>query len=85
MFGSIDRSKGYLFATYDLGHSLRNTVEKMRQEIEGTSRRQQNFRRPPTGRKAPANAKHDLCPCARDETSTRGTGARGAKACCRAR
>jgi hypothetical protein len=35
MFGSIDKSKGYLFSTYDLGQSLRNTVEKMRQEIEG--------------------------------------------------
>lgn len=34
MFGSIDKSKGYLFSTYDLSQSLRNTVEKMRQEIE---------------------------------------------------
>lgn len=35
MFGSIDKSKGYLFSTYDLGQSLRDTVEKMRREIEG--------------------------------------------------
>jgi len=35
MFGSIDKSKGYLFSTYDLGQSLRDTAEKMRREIEG--------------------------------------------------
>jgi len=35
MFGSIDKSKGYLFSTHDLDSSLRNTVQKMRQEVEG--------------------------------------------------
>ncbi len=35
MFGSIDKSKGLLFVTYDLGQSLHNTQEKMRGEIEG--------------------------------------------------
>ena len=35
MFGKIDKSEGYLFSTYDLGQSLRGTVEKMRQEVEG--------------------------------------------------
>ncbi len=35
MFGSIDKSKGFLFSTHDLDQSLRNTVQKMRQEVEG--------------------------------------------------
>lgn len=35
MFGSIDKSKGLLFVTYDLDHSIRLTMEKMRQEVEG--------------------------------------------------
>ncbi len=34
MFGSIDKSKGYLFCTYDLGQTLQSTQQKMRQEIE---------------------------------------------------
>ena len=34
MFGSIDKSKGLLFVTYDLQQSLRNATQKMRQEIE---------------------------------------------------
>lgn len=34
MFSSIDKSKGLLFVTYDLGQSLQNTQQKMRQEIE---------------------------------------------------
>lgn len=34
MFGTIDKSKGLLFCTHDLGQSLRNTVQKMRQEVE---------------------------------------------------
>lgn len=34
MFGSIDKSKGLLFVTYDLGQSLQNTQQKMREEIE---------------------------------------------------
>lgn len=34
MFGSIDKSKGRLFVTYDLGQSLQNTQQKMREEIE---------------------------------------------------
>ncbi|MBL8377396.1 MAG: hypothetical protein JNM79_05985 [Burkholderiales bacterium] len=35
MFGSIDKSKGLLFVTNDLDHSLRATIQKMHQEIEG--------------------------------------------------
>jgi hypothetical protein len=34
MFGSIDRSKGYLFSTYDLSENLRRTVEKLKEEIQ---------------------------------------------------
>lgn len=34
MFGSIDKSKGLLFVTHDLDHSLRSTMQKMRQEVE---------------------------------------------------
>jgi hypothetical protein len=34
MFGSIDKSKGLLFVTYDLGQSLQNKQQKMREEIE---------------------------------------------------
>ena len=33
MFGSIEKSKGLLFCTYDLSQSLRGTQEKMREEI----------------------------------------------------
>jgi hypothetical protein len=35
MFGSIDKSKGLLFVTHDLDHSLRSTLQSMRQEVEG--------------------------------------------------
>ena len=34
MFGSIDKSKGLLFCTYDLSQSLQGTQQKMREEIE---------------------------------------------------
>jgi hypothetical protein len=34
MFGSIEKSKGLLFVTHDLDHSLRRTVQQMRQEVE---------------------------------------------------
>ncbi|MEZ5500259.1 MAG: hypothetical protein R3E77_12620 [Steroidobacteraceae bacterium] len=34
MFGSIDKSKGLLFVTHDLGQSIRNTQQAMREEIE---------------------------------------------------
>lgn len=34
MFGSIDKSKGLLFVTHDLEHSLRSTMQTMRQEVE---------------------------------------------------
>jgi hypothetical protein len=34
MFGSIDRSKGLLFCTYDLSGNIRKTQDDMRQEIE---------------------------------------------------
>ena len=34
MFGSIDKSKGLLFVTHDLDHSLQSTMQKMRQEVE---------------------------------------------------
>lgn len=34
MFGSIDKSKGLLFCTYDLEQSLRNTIQSMRKEVE---------------------------------------------------
>jgi len=34
MFGSIDKSKGLLFVTHDLDHSLRNAMESMKQEVE---------------------------------------------------
>lgn len=34
MFGSIDKSRGLLFCTYDLGGSLRNATLSMRQEVE---------------------------------------------------
>ena len=34
MFGSIDKSKGFLFVTHDLDHSLRSTIHKMQQEVE---------------------------------------------------
>ncbi|HHT9056357.1 TPA: hypothetical protein ACT5CL_006506, partial [Burkholderia cenocepacia] len=35
MFGSIDKSKGLLFVTHDLDHSLRSAMQSMRQEVEG--------------------------------------------------
>jgi hypothetical protein len=35
MFGSIDKSKGLLFVTYNLEQSIQNTQQKMRGEIEG--------------------------------------------------
>ncbi|MDP3759702.1 MAG: hypothetical protein Q8R01_04195 [Ramlibacter sp.] len=35
MFGSIDKSKGLLFVTYDLGQVLRATMDTMRREVEG--------------------------------------------------
>jgi len=34
MLGSIDKSKGLLFCTYDLAGTIRNTQDTMRQEIE---------------------------------------------------
>jgi hypothetical protein len=34
MFNSIDKSRGYLFVTHDLDQSLRNSVQRMRQEVE---------------------------------------------------
>ena len=34
VFGSIDKSKGLLFCTYDLSQSLQGTQQKMREEIE---------------------------------------------------
>lgn len=34
MFGSIDKSKGLLFCTYDLSQSLQSTQQKMKEEIE---------------------------------------------------
>ena len=34
MFGSIDKSKGYLFCTYDLSQSLQGSQKKMLEEIE---------------------------------------------------
>lgn len=34
MFGSIDKSKGLLFVTHDLDHSLRATMQEMWQEVE---------------------------------------------------
>ena len=35
MFGTIDKSKGLLFVTHDLDHSIRLTLQKMQQEVEG--------------------------------------------------
>ncbi len=35
MLGSIDKSKGLLFVTHDLDHSIRLTMQKMQQEVEG--------------------------------------------------
>lgn len=35
MFGSIDKSKGLLFVTHDLDQSLRNTMQSMKEEVEG--------------------------------------------------
>lgn len=35
MLGSIDKSKGYLFCTYDLSQSLRDTAQKLRDDVEG--------------------------------------------------
>lgn len=35
MFGSIDKSKGLLFVTYDLDQVLRATMDTMRREVEG--------------------------------------------------
>lgn len=34
MFGHIDKSKGYLFSSYDLSAGLRSSVEKMREEVQ---------------------------------------------------
>lgn len=34
MFGSVDKSKGLLFCTYDLSSTIRNVQDTMRQEIE---------------------------------------------------
>lgn len=35
MFGSVDKSRGLLFCTYDLAQSLRNATQSMRQEVDG--------------------------------------------------
>lgn len=35
MFGSIDKSKGLLFVTHDLDHSIRLTTQSMQNEVEG--------------------------------------------------
>lgn len=35
MFGSIDKSKGLLFVTHDLDHSIRLTMQNMQKEVEG--------------------------------------------------
>lgn len=35
MFGSIDKNEGLLFVTHDLDRSLRATMQKMQQEVEG--------------------------------------------------
>jgi len=35
MFGTIDKSKGFLFVTHDLDYSIRATMQKMQQEVEG--------------------------------------------------
>jgi len=35
VFGTIDKSKGLLFVTHALDHSIRLTLQKMRQEVEG--------------------------------------------------
>lgn len=35
MFGTIDKSKGLLFVTHDLDHSIQLTLQKMQQEVEG--------------------------------------------------
>jgi len=35
MFGTIDKSKGLLFVTHDLDHSIRLTLKKMQREVEG--------------------------------------------------
>lgn len=35
MFGTIDKSKGLLFVTHDLDHSIRLTLQKMQHEVEG--------------------------------------------------
>ncbi len=34
MFGSIDKSRGLLFVTHDLDHSLRTTTQSMQNEVE---------------------------------------------------
>lgn len=34
MFGSVDKSKGLLFVTYDLDQILRNTMQAMQREVE---------------------------------------------------
>lgn len=34
MFGSIDKSKGILFVTYDLSETLQNGVTALRREVE---------------------------------------------------
>lgn len=34
MFGSIDKSKGLLFVTYDLHQTLQNTISSLRNEVE---------------------------------------------------
>lgn len=40
MFSSIDKSKGLLFVTHDLNQSVRLSMEKMQQEVEGLSENQ---------------------------------------------
>jgi hypothetical protein len=35
MFGSIDKSKGLLFVTHDLDHSIRLTMQNLQKEVEG--------------------------------------------------
>jgi hypothetical protein len=34
MFGRVDKSKGFLFSTYDLSGVLQNAAQQMRQEVE---------------------------------------------------
>ena len=61
MFGTIDKSKGLLFVTHDLDYSIRATMQKMQQEVEGLDENRL-LNTPPEDLKRHMVEKHGITP-----------------------